>query len=353
MYKRIVKPLLFFLPPERAHQFAMASVRVITRIPFGSACLRLLWGVPKKMPTLELWDLPFKGYVGLAAGFDKRGDLLDGAKNLGFSFVEIGTITHKPQPGNPKPRLFRLPKDKALINRMGFNSPGVDYVEKRLAKMRCHHIPIIGNIGKNSTTANHEAWRDYLLVFERLYPLVDLFVINVSCPNVKSLCELQSDDSIASLLQPLIDYRRQQGIYRPILLKLGPDSPMESVTRVVHTAQRLGVDAFVASNTTNGREGLMTDVAKIGNGGLSGTPLHERALALVKTIRENTPPRTPIIGVGGISNGEEALAMLKAGASLVEVFSGFIYEGPALARRINRYLLQHQDEIPNWLGSDQ
>lgn len=304
------------------------------------------------MPAIELWDIPFKGYVGLAAGFDKRGVLLDDADCLGFSFIEVGTVPPRPQPGNPQPRLFRLTEDRAFINRMGFNSPGVASVEKRLAKMRTHRIPILGNIGKNTATDNLNAKEDYLEVFSRLYPIVDLFVINVSCPNVKSLCDLQSADSLTALLEPIMQFRMQQGFYRPILLKLGPDAPADTIGDVVRTAQELGIDAFVASNTTNSREHVKTSKAKleeIGRGGLSGAPLFEQALALVKNIRANAAPSTPIIGVGGISNGKEALAMLQAGASLVEIFTGFIYEGPKTARRINKYLLEHRNEIPNWL----
>lgn len=296
--------------------------------------------------------MPFKGYVGLAAGFDKAGTLLDQAACVGFSFMEVGTITPRPQPGNPKPRLFRLPKDHALINRMGFNSPGVVSVEKRLAKKRNHRIPIFANIGKNTTTANEKASEDYLEVFSRLYPIVDGFVVNVSCPNVQSLCDLQSAESLGALLSPLMQFRERQMLYRPILLKLGPDTSPDSIASVVHTAQTLGIDAFVASNTTNSRDSLSTDkptLDRIGRGGLSGAPLLQPALSLVKKIRESATPGTPIIGVGGIARGEEALAMLKAGASLIEIFTGFIYEGPATARRINQYLIRHQAEIPNWM----
>lgn len=308
--------------------------------------------MPKGVPTLELWEIPFKGYVGLAAGFDKEGTLLDHASCVGFSFMEVGTITPLPQPGNPKPRLFRVTKDRALINRMGFNSPGVVSVEKRLAKKRRHRIPIFANIGKNTATDNEKASADYLEVFSRLYPLADAFVVNVSCPNVKSLCSLQSPESLITLLTPLVEFRERQMLYRPLLVKLGPDTPPESVASVVRTSQALGVDAFVASNTTNSRENLATDrvtLERIGRGGLSGAPLLQQAIALVKNIRENAAPGTPIIGVGGIATGEDALAMLQAGASLVEIFTGFIYEGPAAARRINKYLMQHRDEIPNWL----
>lgn len=353
-YRRVARPLMFRIAPERAHSLAMALLRLATNSSLGRTCLEGLFGTPRKTTSTELWEMPFNGYVGLAAGFDKAGLLLDHAACMGFSFMEVGTITPKPQPGNPQPRLFRLTKDKALINRMGFNSPGVAAVEKRLAQKRSHRIPIFANIGKNTATDNIRATDDYLQVFSQLYPIVDAFVINVSCPNVQSLCQLQSAESLRSLLAPVMKFRAQQGLYRPILLKLGPDTSPEAIRSAVQTAQTLGVDAFVASNTTNNRAHLTTEaqtIETIGRGGLSGEPLLRQALNLVKTIRESAVPGTPIIGVGGVTRGEDALAMLQAGASLVEVFTGFIYEGPAMARRINRYLTKHQAEIPNWLNS--
>ena len=352
MYKRIVRPLLFHLPPERAHGFTAGCMQLLLRLPGAKALLRRMNGVPHSAPIVELWDIPFKGYVGLAAGFDKDGTLLDNADCLGFSFMEVGTITPKPQPGNPKPRLFRLPQDHAFINRMGFNSLGLPKVEERLAQKRKHRIPIIGNIGKNTATDNEHASQDYLDAFTRLYPLVDLFTLNVSCPNVQSLCDLQNSASLTSLLKPLMAFRTRQRLYRPIMLKLSPDTPEDAIATVVQTAQALGVDAFVASNTTNRRDGLQTDTSaleRMGRGGLSGAPLLPLALNLVRAIRRHSAPGTPIIGVGGIARGEEALAMLQAGATLVEIFTGFIYEGPLAARRINQFLLRHRDEIPNWL----
>lgn len=350
-YKSILRPILFRFSPERIHTLTYTMLRVAFRLPLTSALLRRILLLSPPELQREFWGLHFPNPIGLPAGFDKEALLADRVRNLGFGFTEVGTVTPRPQPGNPKPRLFRLPKDQALINRMGFNSCGVEQVAKRLASKRKHHIPIGGNIGKNTATANEEAPQDYLLGMRSLYPLVDFFVVNISCPNVKNLCELQSDTAIHSLLTTLTQEREQQDLYRPILLKISPDQTEETLKHVVHLSLEQGIDGFIVANTTTSRAHLNTcaeRIEEIGNGGLSGKPLFAQTLRTVKWAREAAGAGVPIIGVGGIGTGEEALQVLQAGASLIQLYTGFIYNGPLAVRSINRYLHKHHNEIPKW-----
>lgn len=350
-YRRILRPIFFLMPPETAHHFVSNTIRLLFKFPGVGWCFRqVLFYAPAELHR-EYFDLPFPNLVGLPAGFDKQAQLIDQACNLGFGFTEIGTVTPKPQPGNPQPRMFRLPLDGALVNRMGFNSEGATQVAMRLAKRRRYRIPVGGNIGKNSATPNEQATQDYLTCFRELYPLVDYFAINISCPNVHGLCGLQDEQHLRELLAMLVQARARQRLYRPMLLKLGPDTTLEALTSTLKLALEYGIDGFIASNTTAHRDGLHTPAAEqeaIGAGGLSGQPLHAKALALVRSIRETVGPEPLIIGVGGISNGPQALAMLQAGANLLQVFTGYIYGGPATIRRINKYLYKHRAEIPDW-----
>ncbi len=295
---------------------------------------------------LRIWGLEFHNRVGLAAGFDKNAKYLRELEVLGFGFVEIGTLTPKAQAGNDKPRLFRLPKDKAIINRMGFNNDGVEVVKKRLiewkSKVQNQNSKIIigGNIGKNKITPNEEAWKDYEICFNTLYEDVDYFVVNVSSPNTPGLRELQEKGSLRKILTHLQTLRSQKTKYKPILLKIAPDLTNEQLDDVVDLAAEIHLDGLVATNTTISREGLSEQSKvkseKIGAGGLSGLPLAKRSTEIVRYIHRKTNGAIPIIASGGIFTGEDAREKIQAGASLVQVWTGFIYEGPAITKKISR-----------------
>ena len=324
-------------PPERIHHLIVAKIRIICRIPGFSGLIRTLFDDNKGGLEREICGLKFRHPVGLAAGFDKDATFFSDFANLGFSFIEIGTVTPKPQPGNHKPRSFRLPADQALINRMGFNNMGADAAAARLAKRPKSRLIIGGNIGKNSATPNADAPADYLYCFRALYNVVDYFTINVSCPNVGNLCQLQSEESLSAILEPLCKARSEREIYRPIFLKISPDNSYAQVDAALEVIRQKGIDGIVAVNTTTSREGLSTPsekVSNIGNGGLSGKPLTERALAMVKHIALQTEGKLPIIAVGGIMTPNDALERIKAGAWLIQIYTGFIYEGPTFVKRI-------------------
>jgi len=304
------------------------------------------FGVDNSVLNKELLGLHFKNPVGLAAGFDKNALYLNELEALGFGFVEIGTVTPKPQDGNEKPRLFRLPKDKALINRMGFNNHGVKAVAERLrlwqitagksANARSRLI-IGGNIGKNKITANEDAWRDYEICFKELFDCVDYFVVNVSSPNTPGLRELQEKDSLRKILSHLQTINRQNNIPKPLLLKIAPDLTREQIDDVIDLAMEIRLDGLVAANTTISRSGLTTNDARltaIGAGGLSGKPLTARATEIVQYIHQKTNGSIPVIASGGIFTAADAKEKINAGAALVQVWTGFIYEGPAIVKRI-------------------
>lgn len=337
---RFFRPLLFCLQPETIHHLTMRLLRCLHYVPGARALLRAIY--TRRSPALEreVLGLKFPNPIGLAAGFDKDAEAYDMLGALGFGFVEIGTVTPKGQGGNPRPRCFRLPDDRAIINRMGFNNRGVQHAVRNLRRRRPGLI-VGGNIGKNSLTPNEEAPADYLKAFRALYDYVDYFVVNVSCPNVVNLTALQSTDSTVAILEPLKEFRQGQSDYRPILLKISPDLTPEQVDRMIEVVETCKIDGIVATNTTTSREGLTTDaerLAEIGKGGLSGAPLTVRSREMVRYIREKTGGRLPIIGVGGVMSVEDAEAMLDAGASLVQLYSGFIYEGPGFVKRICRRL---------------
>ena len=342
MYKYI-RPLIFLLfSAEKAHDLVMSLLKVLRYIPFANAIIRLVYSCPDKNKKLEreVFGIKFKNPVGLAAGFDKNGEMYNDLANFGFGFIEIGSLTPEPQPGNPKPRCFRLCKDKAIINRMGINNYGVKYAIDQLKK-RHPHVVIGGNISKNSNTSNENAPGDYEKSFARLYDFVDFFVINVSCPNVKDLCRLQDIDSLSEIIDRVVTYRKYCDEYRPVLLKISPDLEMEQIDEVLEIVKIAGLDGIVATNTTRDRSMLSTDVSalvNIGNGGLSGQPLFEKSLNIVKYICAKTKGQLPVIAVGGIMSPQQAKEMLDAGASLVEVYSGFIYEGPSFVKKILKSL---------------
>ena len=342
MYK-LIRPVLFLFSPERIHGIVMSMLRVVNYIPFSGHQVRMIFNYQNPKLEREVFGIKFKNPVGLAAGFDKNGDAYNLMANLGFSFVEIGSLTPEPQGGNPKPRCFRLPKDQALINRMGINNNGVKYAVEYIKNHKPNCI-IGGNLSKNSTVSNEDAPKDYEKSFALLYDFVDYFVLNVSCPNVKNLDKLQNINSLSEIIDRLLTLRRYYDDYRPILLKVSPDIEQKHLDEIIDLVLVSGLDGVIATNTTRSREPLTTDkesVAAIGDGGMSGAPLFEKSLSFVKYIHQRTNGQLPIIAVGGIMSPEKAKAMLDAGASLIQVYSGFIYNGPAFVKEINKYLVKN------------
>ncbi|HQE53711.1 quinone-dependent dihydroorotate dehydrogenase [Tenuifilum sp.] len=343
LYKKLIRPIFFLLNPEFAHKLVVATLKVAFTIPgVRFLCLKM-FTVSHPSLQREVFGYHFSNPVGLAAGFDKNADYFPELACFGFSFIEVGTVTPKPQPGNPKPRLFRLIADNALVNRMGFNNKGIDYVKLNLSrKRRPKNLIIGGNIGKNTLTPNQNAIDDYLTVFHGLYPHVDYIVVNVSCPNVANLRDLQDDDSLKKLLKAITAERKNYDFYKPILLKVSPDLTNEHLTATIKIAEEEGIDGYIATNTTTSRDNLQTPEAKvrtIGNGGLSGKPLAKRSTEVIKLIHTLTQGAKPIIGVGGIHSPNDAIEKLKAGATLIQIYTGFIYEGPAIVKRINKALI--------------
>lgn len=344
MYKSIIRPLLFLFNPEKVHAFVFFCVKLACKIPGIKPLLRFMFTFWKDKDGIMFCGLRFKGRVGLAAGFDKNADFLTEAGVFGFSFIEIGTITPLAQPGNPKPRLFRLVKDQALVNRMGFNNNGVDYAVRQLQKYRKRNIIIGGNIGKNTLTDTDNAADDYARCFERLYPLVDYIAVNISCPNIKGMEKLQDTGSLQKILDAIIKIRNEQPVRKPVLLKISPDLDFNQLDETLKLCRKKEIDGIIATNTTTSRTNLITsekEIASVGSGGLSGKPLHDRTVELVRYICKQKPASFPVIAVGGIMSARDAIDMIEAGASLVQIYTGFIYEGPALAKRLNRAIYNH------------
>ena len=340
MYKHILKPILFRFNPETAHNMIMSSLTFLRHIPFAGSITRSIF--KKETPTLarEVFGINFPNPVGLAGGLDKNGEHYNDLANFGFGFVEIGSLTPKPQDGNPKPRCFRVPQDRAIINRFGINNKGVKNAVEHLKKDRPNVI-VAANISKNTTSINEDAAKDYETSFALLYDFVDMFVVNVSCPNVVGLTALQDISFLSDIVDRLLDLRRYYDTYRPILLKVSPDLSTEQLDDIIDYCLRSGIDGIVAGNTTRSRDGLTIDpkkIEEIGNGGMSGAPVHKKNLELVRYIHTRSEGKLPIIGVGGIMSPADAKAMLDAGASLVEIYTGFIYEGPALIKNILKYI---------------
>lgn len=339
---RVIRSLLFLSPPESIHYWAMRRLQWAYKVSPLRSWMRRTFSLKDQHLERTLWGLTFPNPVGLAAGFDKDARFTDELACLGFGFVEIGTVTPRPQPGNPAPRLFRLPADKALINRMGFNNGGVDAAAARL-RVRKEKLIIGGNIGKNKDTPNEDAVKDYEAAFRVLYPVVDYFVVNVSSPNTPGLRELQDKAPLTALLRSLQVLNKQEAAPRPILLKIAPDLTDSQLDDIVAIVGDTGIDGIVATNTTIDRSGLKTPQAEteqIGAGGLSGQPLRERATEVIRYIHRKSGGRFPIIAAGGIFTADDALEKIAAGASLVQVYTGFIYEGPAIARNICKGLLK-------------
>lgn len=336
MYKSIIRPILFKFDPEKVHHFTFSVLRIAHKIPFVSSLIRSCYVVNDKRLEREVFGLKFKNPVGLAAGFDKDAKLYKELSNLGFGFIEIGTLTPKPQAGNPKKRLFRLKEDSGIINRMGFNNGGVFEAVQRLKKNT--NVLIGGNIGKNKVTPNEEAIRDYEICFDALYDVVDYFVVNVSSPNTPNLRALQDKEPLTQLLQTLQNKNQTKPKQKPILLKIAPDLTDEQLLDIIDIVKETQIAGVIATNTTISRETLKSDNQKE-TGGLSGKPLTNRSTEVIRFLSEKSNKAFPIIGVGGIHSAEDALEKLEAGASLVQLYTGFIYEGPALIKKINKRLL--------------
>jgi len=324
------------MTPERAHYTAMGMLRFAVRIPGMEFLLKRYFNSSAENGAVEVCGLKFPNRVGLAAGFDKDARWLRELNVLGFGHVEIGTLTPKPQAGNPKPRLFRLPSDSGVINRMGFNNGGVHDAVERLKK-RPEELIVGGNIGKNKVTPNENAVNDYLICFEALHPYVDYFTVNVSSPNTPGLRELQYKKPLSKILSAVVEANKSKDVQRPIFLKIAPDMENGQLDDIVEIVQTVGVDGVIATNTTISREGLTTQpsvVESIGAGGLSGNPLRERATEVVRYLCDKSKGAFPVIGVGGIDGVEAAREKLDAGASLVQIYSCMIYKGPGLASQI-------------------
>ena len=343
MYKSIVKPLLFKKNPEDAHHFTFDLIKKSFNLPLIKNIIEGIYDYQNPNLEREVFGLKFKNPVGLAAGFDKDAKLIDEMAMLGFGFIEIGTLTPKPQEGNPLPRLFRLPSDHALINRMGFNNGGVDDAIIRL-KERKSDVLIGGNIGKNKVTDNEKAVYDYLYCFEALFPYVDYFVVNVSSPNTPNLRDLQEKEPLKKLLMAVKKANLNKNSPKPILLKIAPDLTVGQLDDIVEIVLETKIDGVIATNTTIDRSLLTTDagqVQAIGAGGVSGKVLAKRSTEVIRFLVKQSNNAFPIIGVGGIFSAQDAIDKLEAGASLVQIYTGMIYEGPALVKKINKGLAKY------------
>ncbi|WP_299531323.1 quinone-dependent dihydroorotate dehydrogenase [Ulvibacterium sp.] len=347
MYKFLVRPFLFLLDAERAHHLIFSLVRFLSKIGF-SKVFKSLYTIEDKRLERQVFGLKFKNPVGLAAGFDKDALLYNQFSNFGFGFVEIGTLTPKPQKGNPKKRLFRLKADEAIINRMGFNNKGVFDAVERLKKE--HNVLVGGNIGKNKVTPNDDAIKDYLICFDALFDHVDYFAVNVSSPNTPGLRELQGKKPLVALLRELkkenVKYANDRdNKEKPILLKIAPDLTDNQLLDIIQIVETTKIDGIIATNTTIERKNLKSDLVQTEEkGGLSGKPLRNKSTDVIRFLAEKSNKAFPIIGVGGIHSPDDALEKLDAGADLVQLYTGFIYEGPSLVRQINKAILKKAEE---------
>jgi dihydroorotate dehydrogenase len=338
----LLRNILFNFDAEGVHDFSMNALHIATRFDVIKKQLAQSYQFDHPSLNTNVFGLSFKNPVGLGAGFDKNALYVKELETLGFGFVEIGTVTPKPQPGNEKPRVFRLPDDKALINRMGFNNDGVKTIAARLRATR-RNIIIGGNIGKNKATDNNYAWKDYDVCFNELFDCVDYFVVNVSSPNTPGLRELQEKSFLEKILAHLQQINQGRINSKPLLLKIAPDLTVGQLDDIIDLSQKIGLSGLVATNTTISREGLKTDeetIQKIGLGGLSGKPVKEKSSKIVRYIRKQTNGTLPVIASGGIFTGEDAAEKFKAGASLIQLWTGFVYEGPAVVQNICKHLVK-------------
>jgi dihydroorotate dehydrogenase len=339
----LLKPLFFQFDPEKVHHFVVKRLKWFhDYFPLGKTILRSSFDIHVKGLEREVFGIKFRNPVGLAAGFDKNGEYIEALSHLGFGFIEVGTVTPLPQPGNDKPRMFRLTDDEALINRMGFNNKGVDVLAEhlRVLKEKDPSIVIGGNIGKNKNTPNEEATDDYVKCFDRLFDVVDYFVVNVSSPNTPGLRDLQEKEPLKLLLNTLQQRNNKNNISRPVLLKIAPDLSNEQLDDIIEIVRETGIAGVIATNTTVNREGLYTPAELSSEtGGLSGRPLTLRSTEVIRYLSERSNKAFPIIGVGGIHSPQDAKDKLEAGASLVQLYTGFIYEGPGIIKRICKALI--------------
>ena len=347
MYQRIIKPLLFSLNIERAHHVVLLMLRIFGLIPGGRWLLRKCYAVEHPALEREVFGMRFANPVGLAAGFDRNGEAFRELAALGFGFIEVGTVTPRPQAGNPRPRVFRLPKDNAIINRIGLANRGLETAIRHLR--RPHGGVIVGcNIGRNTSTPAENAPADYLKLFRNLYQYADYFTVNISCDNSCREGTTHTREHILQILNPLFDFRRGQNQYRPVMLKISPDMTDEVIDRITDVLMETPLDGIVATNGSHGREGLKTSrtaLEKIGSGRLSGAPLTGRAVEIVRRIHTRSGGTYPIIGVGGLMSADDVRAMLNAGADLVQLYTGYIYEGPGLVRNVCRALIDEAEEL--------
>lgn len=337
MYKLLLRPILFWFDAEKVHYFTFSAIRLLSKIPGFPSIFQSLYQVDDKRLETEVFGLKFKNPVGLAAGFDKDAALYNELSNFGFGFIEIGTLTARAQEGNSKKRLFRLKKDSAIINRMGFNNGGVMAAAERLK--RNTGVLIGGNIGKNKLTPNEEATSDYEICFDALFDYVDYFVVNVSSPNTPNLRALQDKEPLTQLLLRLQNKNLARAKSKPILLKIAPDLTDSQLLDIIDIIKETGIAGVIATNTTISREGLQSE-NKSETGGLSGKPLRNRSTEVIRFLSEKSNKAFPIIGVGGIHSADDAIEKLDAGASLIQLYTGFIYEGPGLVRAINKKILE-------------
>lgn len=343
MYKLLLRPLFFLFDPEKIHHFTFSLIKFTSKIPGFASIFKSLYVVNDKRLERHLFGLTFKNPVGLAAGFDKNAVLYNELANFGFGFIEVGTVTPKGQEGNPKKRLFRLQDDQGIINRMGFNNEGVEAAITQLKKNQGKLI-IGGNIGKNTNTKPEDYTSDYLKCFNALHPYVDYFVLNVSCPNVGSHAKLNDKDYLEELISEVQKANKTFEKQKPILLKIAPDLNTNQLDEIVELVEATKLDGVIASNTSMDRSGLRASEAlleSIGNGGLSGQPIKEKSTQVIKYLSDKSHKAFPIIGVGGIHSAEDALEKINAGADLVQIYTGFIYEGPSLIKKINKALLNN------------
>jgi len=339
----LLRNFLFLFDAEKVHYFTTSALNFTLKLPFAKALFSKLFILDDKKLERKLFGLTFKNPVGLAAGFDKNASLFNDLAYCGFGFIEIGTLTPKGQEGNDKPRLFRLKTDKAILNRMGFNNDGVDSAIEKLKNRKHKDLIIGGNIGKNKVTPNEEANNDYLIAFEKLFPYVDYFVVNVSSPNTPNLRALQDKEPLMKLLSELKEANNLKQNPKPILLKIAPDLTNEQLDDVIEIITKTKTDGVIATNTTINRSQLKTvtsDVEKLGAGGISGKPLTKRSTEVIRYLHQKSNAAFPIIGVGGINSPEDAIEKLNAGASLLQIYTGFIYEGPSLVKKINERILK-------------
>ncbi|WMI65772.1 quinone-dependent dihydroorotate dehydrogenase [Aestuariibaculum sp. YM273] len=344
MYKLLLRPIFFAFDPEKIHHFTFSLIKITSKIPGFKAIFRSLYVVNDARLERKLFGLTFKNPVGLAAGFDKNAVLYNELANFGFGFIEIGTVTPKAQPGNPKKRLFRLKADQGIINRMGFNNEGLEAAIEALKKNK-GKLVIGGNIGKNTNTKPEDYTKDYLECFNALHPYVDYFVLNVSCPNVGSHAKLNDKDYLEELIGAVQNANKNFDKQKPILLKIAPDLNNNQLDEIVELVQDTNLDGVIASNTSTDRSGLKASkeqLAEIGNGGLSGQPIKAKSTQTIKYLADKSNKSFPIIGVGGVHSADDALEKIKAGADLVQVYTGFIYEGPSLVKSINKAILQEK-----------